>query len=125
MKGLREDKTGLGQGSLAGVDKEDRSVNHRKCPFNLAAEIGMPGRIKNIDLYAVPYDRTVLSGNCDSPFPFKVHIVHQALCSLSSLPEHSALFKHRIHKGSLSVVDMGYYRNIANRIILCILYHGI
>ena len=46
---LGEDVAGLGQRSLGGVDEQEHGVDHEQAALDLAAEVGMAGRVHDVE----------------------------------------------------------------------------
>ena len=53
------DSTNLvcGMTRFGGIDQQHHAIDHRQDALHLAAEIGMAGRVDDIDARAVPFDR--------------------------------------------------------------------
>src|SRR6202000_1030851 len=49
LEGFLKDETGLGHGSLKGVDQEDAPVGHFKDAFHLTPEVGVTRGVYNVD----------------------------------------------------------------------------
>ena len=47
---LAEDELGLGHRPLEGVDQHEGAVGHLERPLDLAAEVGVAGRVDDVDL---------------------------------------------------------------------------
>ena len=60
LEGLREHEPRLGHGPFGGVDQHQRAVGHPQHPLHLAAEIGVAGRVDEVDLHALVGDGDVL-----------------------------------------------------------------
>ncbi len=49
LERLAQHEAGLGERPLAGVDEQEDAVDHRQCPLDLAAEVGVPGGVDDVD----------------------------------------------------------------------------
>ena len=117
---LAEHEAGLRQGTFGGIDEQDGAIHHRKGPLHLAAEIGVPRRIQDVDLHTLPDDGTVLRRDGDSPLALEVHAVHEPFLGFLSFPEYPGLLEHRIDEGGLAVVDMRDDRDVADERVRCV-----
>ena len=50
VEGLAEHEPGLGHRPLGGVDQHQRAVGHLQHALDLAAEVGVAGRVDQVDL---------------------------------------------------------------------------
>ena len=50
LERLAEHEAGLGEGPLGGVDQQQDPVDHGQAPLDLAAEVGVPGGVDDVDL---------------------------------------------------------------------------
>jgi hypothetical protein len=82
LEGLSQHETGLGQGTLGGVDQQDDGVDHRQAPLDLAAEVGVTRRVDDVDREVVPLDGGVLGEDGDALFAFEVARVHDPVGQL-------------------------------------------
>src|SRR5207249_9352461 len=71
LERLAEDEAGLRQRALRGVDQEEHAVDHGERALHLAAEVGMAGRIDDVDAHALPRDRRVLREDRDATLPLE------------------------------------------------------
>ena len=49
LERLAQHEAGLGQRPLGGVDEQQHAVDHRQRPLDLAAEVGVAGRVDDVD----------------------------------------------------------------------------
>ena len=54
LQGLAQDEAGLGHGALDGVHQQQHAVGHLEHALDLAAEVGVAGRVDEVDLDALP-----------------------------------------------------------------------
>ena len=90
------------------------AVHHLEGALDLAAEVGVTGRVHDIDARAVIEDGGVLRHDGDALLALEVDRVHHPLGDRLMLTEDAALPEHRIHQGGLAVVDVGDDRQVAD-----------
>ncbi len=104
---LAQHEPGLRQRSLAGVDQQQDAVDHRQAALHLAAEVGVTGRVDDVDRHVAVVDGRVLGQDGDALFPLEVHGVHHPVGDLLVGPEGAGLAEHGVDQGGLAVVDVG------------------
>jgi hypothetical protein len=114
FQGLGQHETGLRQRPLGRVDKQDRPICHPHHPLHLAAEIGVPGGVDDVDLHPFVGERDILGQDRDSPFPFQVVGVEDAVPLQLAVAKLAALAKQAIHERGLAVVNVGNDDNVPN-----------
>src|SRR5690606_17806568 len=82
-------------------------VDHRQHALHLAAEVGVPGGVDDVDAVAVPLDGGVLGQDGDAAFLFLVVAVHHALGQHRALGQGARLLQQLVDEGGLAVVDVG------------------
>ena len=112
LQRLAQDEARLGEGPLGGVDQEQDPVDHGQAPLDLAAEVGVPGRVDDVELYARVVDRGVLGEDRDPLLALEVHRVHHPLGDVLPLAEGAGLPQHLVDQGRLAVVDVGDDRDV-------------
>ena len=106
FQGFLEHETGLRQRPFRGVHQQHDAVDHRQRTFDLAAEVGVPGRIHEIDLDPAKEQRRVLGQNGDPAFAFQRERVHHPLDHRRVGAERAALPEQRIDQRCLAVIDV-------------------
>ena len=81
-QGLGEDVAGLGHRAVGGVDQEEDPVDHGQGPLHLTSEVGMTGRVHQVDPGVAPLDGSRLGQDRDPAFPFLIGGVHDPVDSL-------------------------------------------
>ena len=112
---LRDDEFGLRQRALGGIDQDDRAVHHVEDALDLAAEIGVAGRVDDVDAHIVPDDRGDLGENGDAALAFEVVGVHHPLGDPLVLAECARLLQEPVDQRGLAMVDMGDDGDVAKR----------
>ena len=107
LQGLAQHEAGLGPGSFRGVDEQHDAVDHREGPFDLAAEVGVPGGVDDVDLDVPVSHRGVLGQDGDALLPFEVHGVHDPFDHLLVGPEGTGLVQEGVDEGRLAMIDVG------------------
>ena len=110
---LAQHEPGLGQRAFAGVDQQEHAVDHGEAPLDLAAEVGVAGRVDDVDLHAAVADRGVLGQDGDALLALEVHRVHDALVHVLVGPEGAGLPEHGVDQRRLAVVDVGHDGDVA------------
>ncbi len=111
---LADDELGLRQDALGGVHQNDGAIDHVQDPFHLAAEIGVAGRVHDIDPDVAPDHRGALGQDGDAPLPLQVVAVERALGHHLMVAEGAGLAQELVDQGGLAMVDMGDDRDVAN-----------
>src|SRR6185437_12780381 len=81
---------------------------------DLAAEVGVAGRVDDVDPRALPDDRGRLREDGDATLAFEVVGVHGALGDLLVVAEGAALLQQAVHEGRLAMVDVRDDRDVAD-----------
>ncbi len=79
---LARDEAGLWHRSFDRVDQQQHAVDHRQHALDLAAEVGVSGRVDDVDVRVAVLDRAVLGDDGDTAFALEVVAVHDrsAMC---------------------------------------------
>ena len=104
---LLEDVAGLRQRALGGVDEEQHGVDHQQRPLDLAAEVGMAGRVDDVQADAAVVDRRLLGEDRDPLLALEVARVQDAVDDGLVGAERARLAEHRVDERGLAVVDVG------------------
>ena len=104
---LAQDETRLRHRALGGVDQQEDAVDHRQRPFDLAAEVGVAGRVDDVELDLAVAHRGVLGEDRDPLLALEVHRVHHPLGDVGALAKGARLPQHRVDKRRLAVIDVG------------------
>ncbi len=105
-EGLSQHEPRLRHRTVEGVDHEQDAVHHAQDPLDLTPEIGVPGRIHDVELGTVPPYGRVLRENGDSPLALERIGIHHALGDDLVLPERSRLAEHLVYQRRLAVIDV-------------------
>ena len=119
LQRLAEDELGLRHHPLFRVDQQQRAVDHAQDPLHLAAEIGVAGRVDDIDprlaSRAAPVHARDLGENGDPALALLVVGIHRPLEMAFVGPEDPGLRQHLVHQRRLAVVHMGDDGDVAER----------
>ena len=72
LERLAQDEARLGHWSFGGIYQEQHPVDHVHDPLDLTAEVGVPGRVDNVDADTPVGDGRVLGQNRDAALAFEV-----------------------------------------------------
>jgi hypothetical protein len=107
LQRLRHHELGLRQRTFGGVDQHQRAVDHVEDAFDLAAEIGMAGRVDDIDAGVFPQHRGRLGQDGDTALALEVVGIHGALDHALVLAVGARLLQQPVDQRGLAVVDVG------------------
>ncbi len=113
LERLAQHEARLRQRPLARVDEEEHAVDHRQAALDLAAEVGVPGRVDDVDLRPAVADGRVLGEDRDALLALEVHRVEHALGDVLVRAESARLPEERVDERRLAVVDVGDDRDVA------------
>ena len=107
LERLRHHELGLRQRAFGGVDQHQRAVDHVEDALDLAAEIGVAGRVDDVDAGVLPEDRGRLGEDGDAALALEVVGIHGALGHALVLAEGAGLLQQPVDQRGLAMVDMG------------------
>ena len=114
---LAGDELGLRHRPFGGVDEQDHAVDHRQDALDLGAEIGVAGRVDDIDVgcrsVMRPFDRRAFGEDRDSTLFFEVVRIHRPLFDALVVAEGAGLAEELVDKRRLAVIDVGDDRHVA------------
>ena len=101
-------KLGLRHRAFGCIDQQDNAINHRQDALNFATEIGMAGRIDDIDarFASFPFDLSAFRQNRDPAFFFEVVRIHRALFNALVVAESARLAEKLVNKGGFAMIDV-------------------
>ena len=102
----------LGERPLRRVDEQHHAVHHRQGALHLAAEVGVPGCVDNVDQEVFVMDRGVLGENRDAALALEIGVVEGALGHPLVGPERAALVQERVDERRLAVIDVRDDRHV-------------
>src|SRR6266403_3705336 len=111
LQRLAQNETSLRLRTVVSVYHEQNAIDHLHDPLDLTAEVGVTGRVYDIDTITVPLKRRVLRANRNALLALEIHRVHHALLDLLIRPKSPRLPQELIDQGGLAVV---YVRNDGN-----------
>src|SRR6266446_1012903 len=106
LQRLAQNESGLRLRTVVGVYHEQYAIDHLHDAFDLAAEIGVAGRVYDIDTITVPLKRRVLRPNGNALLALEIHGVHHPLLDFLILPESPRLAQELIDQRCFTVVYM-------------------
>ena len=108
LEGLAQHEARLGQRALRRVDQQQHPVDHGQPALDLTAEVGVPGRVDDVELHPAPAHGRVLGQDGDALLPLQVAGVHHPVGQLLVGPEGPGLAEQRVDQRRLAVVDVGH-----------------
>ena len=112
LQRLLHDKARLRHRSFRRVHEKQNAVHHLQNALHLAAEIGVPRRIDDIDLHSVVMHGGVLRKDGDAALALQRARIHNAFLHHLIFAESTALFQHLIDKRRLAVVNVRDDRHV-------------
>ncbi len=106
LQRLRHHELGLRQRAFGGVHQHDDAVDHVEDALDLAAEIGVAGRVDDVDARVFPDHARALGENGDAALALEVVRVHGPLGHLLVLAEGAGLLEQLVDQRRLAVVDV-------------------
>ena len=110
---LLEDIPGLGKWSLGRIHQQQHGVDHEERSLDLAAEVGVAGRVDDVQAGAVVVHRRLLGEDRDPLLALEVAGVEHAIDDRLVAAERAGLAQHPVHERGLAVVDVGDDRDVA------------
>jgi hypothetical protein len=107
LQRLLEHEARLGQGAFRRVHEEEHPVHESEGAFHLAPEVGVAGRVHDIDLHVLVVDGRVLRHDRDALLALEVDGIHDPLHHVLVGAEDARLPQHGVDEGRLAVVDVG------------------
>ena len=102
-----QNKAGLRHGSLGGIHQQDNTVDHLQHALHLAAEVGVPGGIDDVDFDTLVMNSGILGKNGDAPLPFQRAGIHDARHGFLVVPVDTSLLEQSVHQRGFAVVNVG------------------
>src|ERR1051326_951635 len=122
-EGFGGHEPGLRHRAVYSIHKQQYAVHHSHHALHFAAEIGMAGRVHDIDLDITIRYGGVLTDDGDAAFTLQGVAIHDALGDFLIGPEDVPLAEQPIHEGGLTVIDVRDDGDIAD-FVLGILAHA-
>ena len=110
---LAQHEARLRERALARVDEQQHAVDHRERPLDLAAEVGVTGRVDDVERHVAVADRRVLGEDRDALLALEVVRVHDPLVDVLVGAERARLPEQGVDERGLAVVDVGDDRHVA------------
>ena len=106
LQRLLEHEARLGQGTFRRVHEQEHAVHQGQGALHLAAEVGVAGRVHDVDLHVLVVDGRVLRHDRDALLALEVDGIHDPLGHVLVGAEDARLPQHGVHEGRLAVVDV-------------------
>jgi hypothetical protein len=114
LEGLLGDEPGLGHRPLVGVDDQEHGVDHAEHALDLTAEVGVAGRVDQVDPHALPGHRGALRQDRDAALALEIVRVHGPLGDDLPGAEGAGAPEQPVDQGGLAVVDVGDDGDVAD-----------
>ena len=105
----------LRQWALGGIDQQQDAVDHGQRPLDLATEVGVTGRVDQVDLDALPGDGRGLGQDGDAALALLIVGVHDTVDHRLVGSEGASGAQQRIDECGLAVIDMRDQSNVTKR----------
>ncbi len=116
-QGLARDEACLWHRSFDRIDEQQHAVHHRQYPLDFAAEVGVAGRIDDVDARAAILDGAVLGEDGDAALALDVVGIHDALAHPFVGRKGPRLVQQAVDQRGLAVVDVRDDGDVADRAI--------
>ena len=113
---LAEDEACLRLRPVGRVHHQQHAVDHAHGALDFAAEVGVAGRVHDVDMIILVFERRVLGADGDAFLAFEVHRIHDAFLVGDGLvgAKSAGLFEQAIHERRLAVVNVRDDRDVPN-----------
>ena len=108
-----ENESRLRHGTFCRVHKEENTVCHLQNAFHLAAEIGVSGRVDDVDLDVFIHTGAVFGEDRNASLALQITAVHDAVLDDLVLTERTALAEHLVDQRRLAVVNVSDDRDVS------------
>jgi hypothetical protein len=99
--------------ALHRIDQQQDAVDHRQDALNFSPEIGVPGRVDNVDVGIAVLDGAVLGDDGDAALALEIVAVHHPLGDVLMRRKRTRLPQQLVDERGLPVVDVGNNRDVA------------
>ena len=110
---LLEHVAGLRQRPLGRVDEQQDRVDHQERALHLAAEVGVAGRVDDVEPDPGVVDGRLLGQDRDALLALEVARVHDPVDDGLVGAERAGLAEHRVHERGLAVVHVRHDGDVA------------
>ena len=114
LQRLGQHELGLRHHAFGRVHQQHHAIHHREDALHLAAEIGMAGRVHDVEAHAVPFHRGAFGQDGDAALALLVVGIHGALGHVLVLAHRAGLLEQLVHQRGLAMVDMGDDGDVAD-----------
>jgi len=111
---LAKHEASLRHDALCCVYEQQHALHHLQDALDFTAEIGVAGRVHDVELNAPVANRGVLSENGNAALALERIGIHHPRCDLLAFAEDAALLEHRIDQRRFAVVDVRNDGDVTN-----------
>ncbi len=112
LQRLQRDEARLRHRAFDRIHQQQHAVDHPEDALDLAAEVGVTGRVDDVDPGVVVPDRAVLGEDRDPALALEVVRVHHPLGDVDVLGERARLDEQLVDERRLAMVDVGDDRDV-------------
>ncbi len=105
---------------LEGVHEQQHAVRHIEYALHLAAEIGVPGSVYDVDFVAFILDSDVFGKDSDASLALQVVVIQYQLAFLFVVAKQVGSVQHLVNQGGFAVVNVGDNRYVSNLLHTCV-----
>ena len=114
LERFAQHETRLRHHAFGGVDQQEHALHHLQNALDLAAEVGVTGRVDDVELDVAVANRGVLGKNRNTALFFERVGIHHTRFDVLALAKDAALLEHRVDEGGLPMIDMGNNSDVTN-----------
>ena len=111
---MAQNKARLRHGAFHGINQQQHAIDHVHDALDLAAKVGVAGRIHNVDGYIVVDNARILGQNRNPALTLQIIRVEHTLLHLLVGAKDLGQAQHAVHQSRLAMIDMGDNGNVAN-----------
>ncbi len=123
-EGFLGDETGLRHRPVHRVHQQQHRIHHGQHPLDLAAEIGVAGRVHDVDAVIAPAQGGVFGQDGDAALLLQVVGVHDPFHRGAPVAERAGLLQEFVHQRGLAVVYVGDDGDVAELFDHCAFYRA-
>jgi hypothetical protein len=113
LERLLGDEAGLRHRAVQRVHEQQHRVDHGQNALDFAAEVGVAGRVHDVDAVVLPGDGGVLREDRDATFLLEIVRVHDPVGHDRALVERPRLLQQLVDQSGLAVVHVGHDGDVA------------
>ena len=112
-QGLADDEAGLRHHALHRIHEQQYGVHQAEHPLHLAPEVGVPGRVHQVQAHALELYGRLLGVNGDAAFLFQILAIHRAFEDFAVRGDCAGLTQQPVEQRGLAMVDVSDDRQVS------------